>query len=373
MTRTPWIALAAFCAAVPAWADDVPPAAPAPADEAEHAIEFSGYAKLDLGFTQPDPTFVNVGQNGGMRLLGVRLVVEGRPTGHFGFEVSVDAAVDQREKATTLLGRKIVELKDAIAWYEAGRFVTVRGGQFKAPFGAEPLLGDGDLPFIERSLVSRGGTAPESRDVAGMSLDRQIGFGARVGTTQGAQGLGGAFELAIVNGNGANAIVNDNNLPMLVGRLEGAWGETATVGVSGYVDPHTIADAQGGRYDEVHLGVGFDVAARLGPVQVLAMALGRQTQYPATGQASSLASGVMAQAVWMLPETMLSLQIGLRGAIYEPSTLVQADRLAEVNVLVALPLSSIPLRIALQGSLRFEEAPSEVNNHGIDLLFQAYF
>jgi len=101
-------------------------------------------------------------------------------------------------------------LQDAYAWLDYIPYARVTLGQFKTPFSVEQLMSIGDIPTINRSLVTNMIVNPTLRDVGGMlsgsyrMKDRPFGAG---------------YAMALYNGNGKNN-VDDNNRKDWTGR---AW------------------------------------------------------------------------------------------------------------------------------------------------------
>jgi hypothetical protein len=359
--------------AEPAATMAAPSATAIPAPPSASSVRFSGFTYIDVGYTTPDPSAYYSGRNNGLRILNLRLEMSGSPAKDFGFEVSLDAAVDRRSDTTSLIGRKEVQLRDGYVWFDVTPRFRITVGQFKMPYGAEALLPDEELPFVRRSIVSAGQFASEGRDVAGMWLDRQLGVSLRYATPKG-DSPGFSVELVGANHNGANQVLNDNSkVPLMLGRVEGRLGERLTLGLNAYFNPRTIADDKGVFFDETDLAYGADLTAHLGPLKLMVMGLRKTTQYVTTGASSALAYGVVAQALWTLPDQFFGAQLGYRFAFYEPNNTIGADKLNEHDFLIAYPFPRMPVRLILQVSLRGEEPLNEINNNGVDLMMQALF
>src|SRR5207244_6297237 len=131
-------------------------------------------------------------------------------------------------------GSRAVTLKDAFGIWAPGGHLRVQAGQFKAPQDVEELLEETELKFVSRSIVTNGVTAPFGYDARGLGLDRQLGIG--VGTDRLESGL--IAQVAIMNGNGANQLLNDTQYPSVVGRVAMDFmGRALSAGIDAYFQP----------------------------------------------------------------------------------------------------------------------------------------
>jgi hypothetical protein len=96
------------------------------------------------------------------------------------------------------------DLRDLYFDVTRNPWASVRLGQFKAPFGIQELTSSGDQEFVDRSIVSL--LFAPSREVGtmlwGTSFEKKFGY-----------------EAGVFNGNGRNAVVNDNDKLMYVARV----------------------------------------------------------------------------------------------------------------------------------------------------------
>jgi hypothetical protein len=353
-----------------------------PIEQAEHAIIVDGFTYMDFEWVEYDPNSTFSGRNNGFRIADMRLEMQGRPTGRFGFDVSIDAAVGQRTPANTLLGSNIIALEDGNVWFDILPELRLTVGQFVVPFGAEALLPDDDLPFVRRSIVTGGIQAPESNtDVPGVwgnycafSACRALGLSLRYRMPHDRPGF--SIEIMGANGNGQNQIVNDNNQFLILGRFEGWLDEHVTLGLNAYYDPRTVVNTvnnQGYLYDETDYAAGADVVAHLGGLRLMGMFLWKETQFVTTGAPLAHTWGVVGQALYTLPSSLLGFQVGYRFAYYEPNTAIPASELYENDFVVAYPFPHIPVRVLAQVSLRAQDPANAVNNDGVDVMLQALF
>jgi hypothetical protein len=356
--------LVAVCLLTAALAHPQEEPAPPPAV----AVEPFGYLKIGYLQLLPPRESGIVGANGGFRLLNARVGLVARPWRSLELVASIDGAAPERDPADLLRGARAVALKDAYAQWRYGRWVGLRIGQFKPPFNAEFLLPDAQTPFIRRSILTEGLLPPEGYPASPLGLDRDIGV------ELGSERLGGAvaveYALAVVNGSGPNVLHDRDVVPMPVGRLAVHLGSAAVLGLGGYFDEATVGVSPD-RFRERHLGYGVDLQARVGPVSLLATALGRTTQFLTTGLPSQQGLGAMVHA--KLPVGERGLEVGARGAWLEPNTRQAADRVIEATAMVGYRSGRAPVRMLLEYTLRAEEPSAVVANDGLELMAQVTF
>ncbi len=356
----------------------------APIEAAERAIVFDGFTYMDFEWVNPASNAYYVGHNNGFRLASMRLEMQGHPTNRFGFDVSIDAAVDQRSSQTALVGSKIVALQDGYLWFDIlPDQLRLKVGQFVVPFGAEALLPDADLPFVRRSIVTGGLEPPEGPlgypiagvwgDYCAFSACRDLGISLEYQMSHDKPGL--SLDLVLANGNGSDQILNDNNSFLLLARLE-AWVEShVTLGLNAFYNPRTVPDQtnQGIFYDERDVAVGADLTARFGGLRLMGMFLWKETTYVTTGAPPARIWGAVGQALYTLPDSLLGIQVGYRYAYYEPNSTIPASELQEHDFLLAYPFPRLPVRLVAQYSHRVEDPSLALFNDGVDVMVQALF
>ncbi|MBL8949279.1 MAG: hypothetical protein JNK82_00785 [Myxococcaceae bacterium] len=328
-----------------------------------------GYVKAGVFYTVPFTDEQLVGSNGGFRIA----------TARFGFELalheqlqvvaSIEVGAPNLRPDDPLQGGRVVEARDAYVEYRPFRLLQFRIGQFKAPFNAETLLGDADLPFLTRSLATDGVSPPEAygpRD--GLTLGRQVGlmiFSDRLG----GDAVGFRYFIAAVNGNGQNQLFNDSNPVAPVGRLELELFRKITIGVNGYYNVRTEG-LRPNRLNTTQVGYGADLAARFGDFRALAGFLGRSNSYSGLpGFPSDMSMGAYAQAQYVL--SSIGLEAGLRFAWIEPSTAQFQDRAWDYTAFLGYRFRWVPLRVILQYTHREEEQGVAIGNDSIDFMAQA--
>lgn len=380
------------CAGERAWAEEtadapdagsVPPQSAAMSKEAVTALKaeatpkdevpgwlkrttFFGYAKVGFYYVFASNQDSLIGQNSGFRVANVRLGTSIQPADSLEVVASIDGSVIKRKEADPLNGSRVVELKDAYIERKVKDFFLVRLGQFKVPFNAESMLGDGLLPFASRSIISDGVLPPEGYPREGLALDRDIGVmlhSKRVGTDF----VGFKWAIAVVNGAGANQINNDNNSVTPVGRVSVDFLQKVSFGINGYSDEHTVGERPL-QVTENRVGVGADAALEVAGFSALFSALQRNTSHPTTGLPSERGLGLVGSVGYVHGST--GFEGGVRYANYDPSNVQAHDRLYEIAIMLGRRITWIPSRVIVQYTIRGEEPAVSIDNNSLDALFQ---
>jgi hypothetical protein len=276
--------------------------------------------------------------------------------------------VARRNETDPLNGSRLVDLKDGYLQWSPRKYAQLRVGQFKAPFNGETLLGDGYLPFVSRSVISDGLLPPETNNGRlreGLALDRQVG--AQIGSDRlGDPGsIGFRYAVAVMNGNGANALNNDNNSVMPVGRVVVEFKDMVALGVNGYLNDVTEGERPN-RLTSGRIGYGGDLSAHIAGADLLLSVLSRSTSHPGTGLPNETGFGLMG-SVHYLHESS-GFEGGLRYASLDPSNVETDDAVNEINVMVGFRPKQVPLRLLVQYSLRGEDVPQA--NNSLDAMVQ---
>lgn len=354
---------------------------PAPAEEvpitvSEPTIEATpwykrftpyGYAKVGAFYTFALRDEQIPGGNGGFRMANLRLGTVFKPIDDLEVVASIEAAAPVARSDDPTSGSRIVQLRDAYAEYQVCKCLLIRAGQFKAPFWAETLLEDAMLPFTSRSVVSDGYTVPEyAGQREGLTLDRQVGIQLS-SRKLGGKALGFKYAAAVVNGNGANQLLNDNNLPAVVGRVEIEIFEHVNVGGNVFYNSKSEG-VRPNRLISDQLGYGGDIVAHALGFTILVGYLGRSTSYPGTALAADSSTGIVGQLHYFNQRTGLAGAI--RFALLDPSSADPNDNVSELSVMLSWTMKRAPLRVLLQYTHR-EEAPGvAVANDGLDAMLQ---
>jgi hypothetical protein len=339
----------------------------APAGERKWYERFTpfGYAKVGLFYTVPFQDEQVVGSNGGFRLANVRLGIQFDPMDNFSVVVSLEAAAPLPDATDPTTGTRIVDLRDAYLEYRPFKFLWFRAGQFKAPYNAETLLDDAQLPFVTRSIATLGIAPPETPVIRpGLAQDRQIGV-ELTSDRLGPDAIGFRYALAVVNGNGANQLFNSTNAVEPAGRLEIDFFRHVSLGVNGFYD-QVAQGTRPYRIDVNQLGYGVDLGARFGGFSFLSGFMGHHNTYGSDVLPADNSFGFMAQAHYFID--FIGIEAGIRFAWLEPSTAQTNDQVREITAMLGYRFKKVPLRFILQYTHNDEEAAVAIQNDQIDAM-----
>lgn len=326
-----------------------------------------GYARVGAYYAFPLQEDQLLTSNGGFRLANLRLGMQLKVTDDLIVVTSIEASARRPNADDPTTGVRVVDLRDAYADWRLSRFAQLRVGQFKAPFYAETLLGDDAIPFITRSPVNDGVNPPEGfgpREP--LTLDRQIGLqisSARLG----GEAFGVRYVVAVVNGNGANQLFNDNNIVAPVGRVELDVFQAVTLGVNGYFNVKTEG-IRTNRLNLSHLGYGVDLQAKVGDLRVLAGFVGRNSTFGAAVLPPDMGFGALGQLHYLFSN--LGLEAAFRVSYFEPSVAQVDDQLLELAGMVGYRFHDWPVRVMLQYTHREEARQVAVPNDSVDAMVQ---
>jgi len=287
-----------------------------------------------------------VGARNGFRLMNARVGLLIQATEKLDIEISADGAALMASRVDPLEGRRAVDLRDAYLLYKPFAWAHLRVGQFKAPFNAETLMSDADLPFVTRSFITDGIAPPDAFNRPGLTLDRHVGAEWKSDVLR-----SGDFEftwaLAVVNGNGQNATFNDNSLVAPVGRLTFGLKDKFTFGVNAYLN-NVEQGIRPNRLRLNQLSAGADLVAHFGEVHAMALFLWRRQSTLNTPLPNEEAMGAMVQLQWLSKAS--GMEVAVRATGYEPSSVDPFDRLLEAAAMVGYRAKAWPARFALQYS-----------------------
>lgn len=331
-------------------------------------VTLTGFARVGVFYNFPFADDQLVGSNGGFRVADFRLNLEFKPVEKFTAYTSVEFAAPLVDPNDPLVGRRIVDLRDAYVQYDVADFFQVRAGQFRPPYYAEMLMSDGAVPFVSRSVLAGGLTPPEAYGPRnGLAPDRQIGVqfaSARLGNDT----LGFKYALGVFNGNGQNQLFNDNNTVQPVARVELDFKKTVTLGLNGYYNQR----AEGVRPNRLYvnqLAYGADLEAKAGGFSGMVAFLGKSLSYNYPGLQPDLALGGLAQVRYLHEGT--GLEAAVRGAYFEPSMAQVDDQVIEVAAMVGWRPMGLPFRVLLQYTHREEERRVSYPNDSVDAMLHA--
>lgn len=155
--------------------------------------------------------------------------------GHFLEDYDFKLEMDLSGSLAETSGLRAQMTDTYITWNRYPQF-TIRGGQFKTPFGFEQLYPDPKSATLERSL-------PNDR----LTLGRQMGVMAQGDLLE----KRAAYAVGAFNGTGVNNDLNDNKDFVYVGRVSGVPWQTAdgkgrlAVGADGYLSHDTAVSGLG--------------------------------------------------------------------------------------------------------------------------------
>ncbi|MEW6433079.1 MAG: hypothetical protein AB1730_16370 [Myxococcota bacterium] len=329
-------------------------------------ITLSGFARLGVFYTFPLQDETLVGGNGGFRVADFRLSAEFRPWEDVTAYTSVELSAPIADPNDPLVGTRVVSLRDAWVQYQVCSGFIIRAGQFRPPYYAEMLLSDGAIPFVSRSVLAGGLHPPEAYATNALATDRQVGLqvhSKRLGST-----FGFRYALGVFNGNGQNQLLNDNNAPMPVGRVEVDFKEHVTLGLNAYYNVR----AEGTRPTRLYtnqLAYGADLEAHGYGLSGLVAFLGKNSSFNYGGLSPESAMGVLGQVRYFHEKT--GLEGAARVAWYEPSSAQRDDQVLEIAAMIAWRPFELPFRVLLQYTHRGEESQVSFPNDGVDLMFHA--
>lgn len=328
-----------------------------------------GYLRVEGAVVQADPNVAFVGRADGFELQYARLGVDVEVADRVRARLSVDGALDVRERVNDTTGTLQLGIRDVYADVRTGP-IDVRVGHFEPVFDGEEYVSAPGRPFVDTALYSRGIRATEGFQTAGLSPGRSLGVAARREPAAGTSGVGVGFEVAAQNGAAELASNNDNDWLALsaAGMLRlprDGWAIAAL---------RWNARSEGTlptRQDETDLQASFGAMIPAGPVWLGGGAIFERTTFPTTGgQAENSwgAHGQLLGGVWNSPSTTLSL--GYRFAIFDASTLVLTDRTMEhtAGAIAAWPRQH--LRLLLNVTHAMEQAARELANSRVEALVE---
>jgi hypothetical protein len=341
--------------------------APTDAAAGRFAIVPFGYLRLQAAVVQNDPDVAFVGRADGFELQNARVGVAGTIGERVGFVLSIDGAVDERDRKNDPDGTLRVGLRDAYVDLALAPTLDLTAGRFEVWFDPESPIADTARPFIDDALESRGVRPTEGYEAAGLPPGRSLGLALRrpPGEPRGGVALGG--EVAAQNGADEFSSNNDNDRVALsaagLARFTAGW---ALVGVR--YNPRSEGELPF-RQDETDLQGSAGAGVAFGPVRVALGAIAQRTTFATTGGPAENAYGGHAQILVAIP-TRWPLEVGYRAALLDPSSLVLTDRVVEHTIGASLDLPPTPVRVQLGAVHVVEQADRQLANDRIEALLQ---
>lgn len=361
-----------------------PPAAESPV-EGRPSVEWEpfGYLRAQWAGVQQDDDVAFVGRSDGFSLQNARVGVRGALGARVRFELSLDGAVDERERVNTPNGRLRVGLRDAFVDLRelAPELIplpvalSLRVGRFEAWFDPDGYDGDTERAFVDRALESHGVSATEGWETSGLPPGRSIGVAAHLrfwpkrdgGALDEALQLRG--EAAVMNGAGEFASGNDNDALALSAALRLVKPERGWLQAAVRRNPRTEGDLPF-QQEEVDTAFSLGGGVSLGPVTVAGGGVLQYTRFSTTGGPRQRAWGAHGQAMVRVLKGARPLDAGYRFAALDPSSLVVTDRLMEHTAGLVLGLEALRARLQLNVTHAVEQEARQLSNDRAELLLE---
>ncbi|HEY0881673.1 MAG TPA: hypothetical protein VGD87_09090, partial [Archangium sp.] len=303
------------------------------------------------------------------RVADFRIGMDFRPIDKLWINTSIELAAPLVDPNDPLTGRRIVDVRDAFVQYDVANFLQVRAGQFRPPYYAEMLQSDGYIPFVSRSILASGLQPPDGYGPRnGIAPERQVGLqlaSARLGSDV----FGFKYALGVFNGNGLNALFNDNNSVQPVLRVELDLFKKITLGLNGYYNARTDG-TRPNRITANQLAYGADlVVTPVSGLSILGGFLGKSIMYSYDGLPADSQLGAIGQVRYFHEPT--GLEAAGRFAWYEPSGAQIDDQVMEIAAMVGWRPFKLPFRVLVQYTHRREEQRAAYDNDSVDAMLHA--
>lgn len=350
-----------------------------------------GYLRAQWVGVRQDDDVAFVGRSDGFSLQNARVGVRGGLGERVRFELSLDGAVDERERVNTPNGRLRVGLRDAFVDLRelAPELIplpvglSLRVGRFEAWFDPDGHDGDTERAFVDRALESHGVSATEGWETSGLPPGRSIGVAAHLrfwpkresgaldgaldGTLDDALQLLG--EVAVMNGADEFASGNDNDALALAAALRLVKPERGWLQAAVRRNPRTEGDLPF-QQEEVDTAFSLGGGVAVGPVTVAGGGVLQYTRFSTTGGPRQRAWGAHGQAMVRVLRGARPLDAGYRFAALDPSSLVVTDRLMEHTAGLVLGLEALRARLQLNVTHAVEQEARQLSNDRAELLLE---
>jgi hypothetical protein len=320
-----------------------------------------GYLRLQYVFVQNDPNVAFIGRDDGFELQNARVGVRGDLQNIARFTISIDGAVDERERNTPE-GTLRVGLRDAYADLWLGGDLMVRGGFFETWVDPQSLVADTQREFIDKPLEIRGVRSTQGFYTPGLPPGRSIGAAVRLEPEE-ANKIG--FELAVQNGADEFSSNNDNDKPAVSAAAMLRLANNGFLVAAARWNPRTVGMLPF-RQDETDLQGSVGAQVNAGMFQLGAGAIVQRTTYESTNGPVQNAFGAHGQLMVKLGAER-PVSVGYRFAILDPSSLIVTDRVMEhtAGALIAVP--QWRMRLQLSATHVQEQAARALSNSRLQL------
>jgi hypothetical protein len=349
-----------------------PADAPAAIEETTVVESFTwrpfGYLRVQGAIVRNDPNVAFVGRDDGFELQNARIGVRGDLADRASFVISIDGAVDERDRVNDPDGTIRVGLRDAFADLHLGS-IDVRAGRFDVVFDPEDLTDDTERAFVDRAVESRGVRPTEGWETDGLPPGRSVGVAVRRDPGTPPSGVAVGFEVAAQNGADEFASDNDNDLVAVSAAGFVRLPSAGHAMVAARWNPRTEGELPF-RQDETDLEAAAGVAIPAGPVRLGAGLIYVRTLYDTTGGPSQNAYGGHAQAVVRVLRGRAPVDVGYRFAILEPSDLILTDRVIEHTAGAVVGWPAWHARGQINLTLAQEQADRGLSNDRIEAVLE---
>ncbi len=343
----------------------------------------------------------HVGRNDGFTLSDARVNLRAKYKDLVQGRVSFDGAMVDYDDDESPVGHLSTGFKDAYLSFPMGEKMQLIAGRFKPPFDVEELTATRDQWFVHRALESRGVKRHEgfSGDMDGMAPGRQLGLMLTADRPGLWNKFGLGYALALTNGNGGDASLNDNDLPALWLRTFLSWnrGEAkvgdgeegpasattkgGTIGLSAYVNEVTVGTAPNRFHDRVY-GAGFDTSANYSSFFFRAQVLTQITQHLLSGGGTPQEIGLGGHGQFGFKLPGAALYPVYRFAYYNPRFSVKDDEVADEGDFAQVIHQTLGLRYMPEGkpwnfvaeyTHSAEQSGRSIANDRVEAAFQVDF
>ena len=356
-----------------------PPIEPGAAEAEKSEWDFSlyGYLRGAYDYTFKDDRYDFVGRNNGFVLDSARVGAQGRSrTYGVTFRISIEGASDVVSSPNTPQGSLAVRLRDGFARWDPVSFAGIQVGQFKAPFQEEELRGTQALLFASRAVGVEGVAPGRGFQLPGIQLDRQLGV-----MLSPIQPIGGdvsvSYYLMVMNGNGANQLLDDNGKIGLVGRTELDILKHARIGAAVFHNERTVGTPPN-LYNEQDFGLTGDVSVNVAGLEALAAVTRLRTVFPTVGTSARVQLAYHAQAGYRFDISQLQLTPAYRFAYFHPWEAgggggFDGQKLQYHTLGLRFAHAKLPATAWLNYTLTGEEEGRKLSNDRIEILGQVTF
>lgn len=336
-----------------------------------------GYLRAGYDHTMKDSRYDFIGRNNGFVLDSARVGIDGRNTRFdLAWRISAEGAADIPVGPNTPAGTLSIRLRDAFGRWDPVPWLGVQAGQFKAPFQEEELRGTNDLLFASRAVGIEGVPVGRGFETPGIALDRQLGVMLSPAKPIGGD-LGANYYLMVMNGNGANQLLDDNGKLGLVARTELQYLRYARVGAAVFRNDRTVGTLPN-LYDEEDLGLTGDVSVRVSGLDAFGSITRLRTTFPTVGTSARVQLAFHAQVGWRFMFEHFYVTPAYRYAYFHPwqsggDEGFDTFRIQHHTFGIRSGNLRIPIQAWLNYTLTVEEAGRRLGNDRIELLGQVTF